>query len=61
VEIDTSPRFFYRYLANGDQETAAAAEESDAGPIQIESPVPLGGPGVALTSGKEPGDGDSGR
>jgi len=37
-EIDTAPRFFYRYMPNGDEEAADA--EDEAGPMRIDSPVP---------------------
>jgi hypothetical protein len=38
-EIDTAPRFFYRYMPNGDEETADA--DGETGAMQIDSPVPL--------------------
>jgi hypothetical protein len=38
-EIDTAPRFFYRYMPEGDGEEPGA--ESEAGAIRIDSPVPI--------------------
>ncbi|UCC71910.1 MAG: hypothetical protein JSV86_16290 [Gemmatimonadota bacterium] len=62
VEVDTSPRFFYRYSANGDQQIAGAADESDAGPRQIDSPLPLRQRSVAgFTPVTEGGNGGTGR
>jgi hypothetical protein len=59
-EIDTAPRFFYRYVPNGDEETAG--EQEEAGPLQIDSPVPLRRPRPAgFTPITESGNGGTGR
>lgn len=59
-EIDTAPRFFYRYMPNGDEEIADAGGAADA--IQIDSPVPLRRPRPASFSpATETGNGGTGR
>jgi Tfp pilus assembly protein PilE len=60
LEIDTAPRFFCRYAANGDGKTAG--EESEVEAIQIDSPVPRHRPRVVrFTPVTDSGNGGSGR
>lgn len=60
LEIDTAPRFFCRYSTNGDRKMAA--EESEVGAIQIDSPVPRRRPRVVrFTPATEGGNGGTGR
>ncbi len=39
LEVDTSPRFFYRFVPNGDRELEAVGARGGA--MRIDSPVPL--------------------
>jgi hypothetical protein len=39
LEVDTSPRFFYRFVPNGDRELEAVGARGGA--LRIDSPVPL--------------------
>ncbi len=58
-EIDTAPRFFYRYSPNGDDETVGESREVDA--TQIDSPIPLRRPRPAgFTPMTEGGNGGTG-
>lgn len=57
-EIDTAPRFFYRYSPNGDQ---VVDEESETGAMQIDSPVPVRRPRPAgFSPMTESGNGGTG-
>ncbi len=59
-QIDTAPRFFYRYVPNGDQEHVG--ETRELGAMQIDSPVPRRRPRAAsLTPATESGNGGTGR
>ncbi len=59
LEIDTAPRFFCHYSPNGEQKVAG--EESEAGAIQIDSPVPRRRPRVVrFTPVTDSGNGGSG-
>ena len=58
LEIETAPRFFCRYSVNGNGKTVA--EGSDAGAIQIDSPVPRRRPSVVrFTPVTDSGNGGS--
>ncbi len=62
VELDTSPRFFYRHVPNGDEETEGAeGAGSEARAMQIDSPVPVHGPAVAELAPVSSQEGGNGR
>ncbi len=61
VEVDTSPRFFYRHLPDGDEGASSTARaEAGTGDHQIDSPVPMRWPGVASLAPVGPTDGGNG-